>query len=231
MDKDKKSLEIRKEELSNKYGIDFSKLEEEQTKLSKELVIKDKIDFSLAERFGGVNTIFIKNKALCCFIVCDKNFEIIDRTYVVENVKFPYFPGFRSYRELPAMISAFEKLNEKPDVVFIEGQGIIHERLGLASHFGLSTGIPTIGVSNSIVGCEAKEEDGEDILKNNKKVGNVLIVKQGSNPLFISPGNNVSIKKSYELSKSLTRLPHKKPEPMHLASKYTKEVRKELMIS
>ena len=62
MDKDKKSLEIRKEELSKKYGIDFSKLEEEQTKLSKELVIKDKIDFSLAERFGGVNTIFIKKK-------------------------------------------------------------------------------------------------------------------------------------------------------------------------
>lgn len=227
---DKKNLELRKQELSKKYGIDFDKLEKEQTNLFKELTIKDKIDFLLAERFGAVDTIFIKNKILCCFIVCDKNFEIIDRSYILERVKFPYFPGFRSYRELPSMITAFEKLNETPDVVFIDGQGIIHPRLGLASHFGLSTGVPTIGVSNSLIDCKTRNEDGADILKNGKKAGNVLIVKKGSNPLFISPGNNISIKASYNISKNLIRLPHKKPEPMHLASKYAKSVKKELMI-
>ncbi len=230
MTADKKNLELRKQELSKKYGIDFDRLEKEQTNLSKELTIKDKIDFSLAERFGAVDTTFIKNKILCCFIICDKNFEIIDRSYILEKVKFPYFPGFRSYRELPYMISAFEKLNEKPDVVFIEGQGIIHPRLGLASHFGLSTGVPTIGVSNSLIDCKAENKDGSDILKNGKKMGNVLIVKKGSNPLFISPGNHISIKNSYNISKSLIKLPHKKPEPMHLASKYAKSVKKELMI-
>jgi len=230
MTTDKKNLEFRRQELSKKYGIDFDKLEKEQTNLFKELIIKDKIDFSLAERFGAVDVIFIKNKILCCFVVCDKNFEIIDRSYILEKVKFPYFPGFRSYRELPSMITAFEKLNEKPDVVFIDGQGIIHPRLGLASHFGLSTVVPTIGVSNSLIDCKAENEDGADILKNGKKAGNVLIVKKGSNPLFISPGNNISIKASYNISKNLIRLPHKKPEPMHLASKYAKSVKKELMI-
>ncbi|MEK6873142.1 MAG: endonuclease V [Nanoarchaeota archaeon] len=227
---DEKNLELRKQELSEKYGIDFDKLEKEQINLSKELTIKDKIDFSLAERFGAVDIIFIKNKILCCFIVCDKSFEITGRSYILEKVKFPYFPGFRSYRELPSMIAAFEKLDEKPEVVFIDGQGIIHPRLGLASHFGLSTEVPTIGVSNSLIDCKAGSEDGADILKNGKKVGNVLIVKKGSNPLFISPGNNISIKASYNISKSLIRLPHKKPEPMHLASKYAKSVKKELML-
>lgn len=226
-----KDLDSRKKELSEKYRIDFDNLEKEQIKLAKGLEIKDKVDFSLVDRFGGVDTVFMGNKVLCCFIVCDKDYEIIDRSYVVEKVKFPYFPGFRNYRELPSMIAAYDKLNEKPEIVFIFGQGIIHPRLGLASHFGLVSGVPTIGVSNTLVDCNAendKEEDGNNVLKKDKKVGKVLISKKGSNPMFISPGNNISIKSSYEISKRLINLPHKRPEPLHLASKYANSVKKEL---
>ena len=224
-------LNFKKKELSEKYKIDFNKLEKEQIKLAKSLEIKDKIDISLIDKFGAMNTIFLKNTLICCFIVCDKNFEIIDRAYVSEKVKFPYFPGFRSYRELPSMISVFEKLNEKPDLVFISGLGIAHPRLGLASHFGLVTGVPTIGISNSLIGCTVKGEkieDGNDILRDDKKVGKVLISKKGSKPMFVSPGNHISIDNSYKISKSLILIPHKRPEPLHLASKYSKEVMKEL---
>ena len=49
------------------------------------------------------------------------------------------------------MIATFEKLTEKPDVIFVPGQGISHQRLGLASHFGLSVNVPVIGVSNSVI--------------------------------------------------------------------------------
>ncbi|MAG01902.1 endonuclease V [Candidatus Pacearchaeota archaeon] len=221
----------RKEELSKKYGINFDKLEEEQLKLTKDLEIKDKIDFSLIERYGGIDTSFVGNKILSCIIVCDKNYEIIDKAYFLDKIKFPYFPGFRNYRELPAMISAFEKLNEKPDIVFVSGQGIMHDRLGLASHFGLSTNRPTIGVSNSLVNCNVKEEaDGEKINKKNKQVGITLTSKPGSRPMYISPGNHISIEKSYEISKDLINPPHKKPEPLHLAGKYAREVKKELTI-
>ena len=125
------------------------------------------------------------------------------------------------------MLKAFEKLNEKPDVIFISGQGIIHPRLGLASHFSLSTGIPTIGVSNSFSDCEIK---GEDILKKEKKIGKILTSKEGSNPMYISPGNLISVNTAYEISKKMINLPHKRPEPLHLASKYTREVKKELSI-
>jgi deoxyribonuclease V len=222
-----KNYLLRKAELSGKYGIDFDKLEKEQIKLAKELVIKNRIDFSLSDRFGGIDNTFINNKILSCIIVCDKNFEIIDRAYVFERVTFPYLPGFRSYRELPAMIKAFEKLNEKPDVIFIAGQGIIHPKLGMASHFGLSTGTAAIGVSNSYSNCEIKNND---ILKKDKKVGKILLSKEGSNPMYISPGNNIDVKSAYELSQKLINLPHKYPEPLHLASKYAREVRKELAI-
>jgi len=220
----------KKNELERKYNIDFNKLEKEQIKLSKSLKIKDKIDFTHIEKFGAFDTIFIKNKILCCFIVCNKEFEIIDQSYIFEKAKFPYFPGFRNYRELPPMIAAYEKINDKPEVVFISAQGIIHPRLGLASHFGLVTQLPTIGVSNAVIDCIIdKNKDGAYIYKDNKKVGVVLIGKEGSNPLYVSPGNYISIKTAFELSKKLVIHPHKRPEPLHLASKYTKKVKKEII--
>ncbi len=213
------------DEIINRYKIDIEKLKQEQIKLAKGIETKDKIDFLLADRFGAFDNSFIGNKMLCCIVVCDKNFEIIDRVYVFEKVRFPYIPGFRNYRELVPMINAFEKLSEKPDVVLIPGQGITHQRLGLASHFGLSVGIPSIGVSNSVVECVI---EGENILKNGKKVGKALIGKEGSNPLYISPGNLISINSAYELCKKMIVPPHKRPEPLHLAAKYSREVKKEI---
>ncbi|MBD3252225.1 hypothetical protein GF386_00655 [Candidatus Pacearchaeota archaeon] len=215
------------DDLIKKYKIDVEKLKKEQLRLAKGLKINDKIDFSLADSFGAFDNTFIGNKMLSCIVVCDKNFEVTDRAYSFEKVKFPYIPGFRNYRELPAMLLAFEKLSEKPDVVFIPAQGIIHPRLGLASHFSLSTGIPVIGVSNSIVDCEINKGY---ILRENKRVGKVLISKQGSNPMYISPGNFISIETAHEISKKLINPPHKRPEPLHLASKYLKKVRKELAV-
>tara|TARA_Y100000310_G_scaffold5449_1_gene6365 strand:+ start:1411 stop:2064 length:654 start_codon:yes stop_codon:yes gene_type:complete len=217
---------MERDELIKKYGIDIEKLEDEQTKLAKQLEIKDKIDFSLADSFGAIDIVFIKNKILCCVIICDKNYEIIDRAYVFDKVRFPYIAGFRAYRELPAMMEAYDKLSEKPDVVFIQGQGIIHSRLGLASHFSLSVDVPVVGVSNSLINCKV---EGEDILCNGNKQGKVFISKPQSKPMYVSPGNQVSIDTCLELCKKFINLPHKLPEPMHLAGKYSREVKKELV--
>lgn len=226
-----KLLDSRKKELSRKYGINFDNLEKEQIRLAKDLKIEDKIDFSLADKFGAFENIFLKNKILSCFVVLDKNFEILDKVYVLEKINFPYFPGFRNYRELPAMLKAFEKSNNKPDLIFISAQGIIHPRLGLASHFGLSTGVPTIGVSNFAADCEFRDEDDAEIKKKNKLAGKVLISKKESNPIYVSPGDNISVESAYKLSKEFTISPHKRPEPIHIVAKYTKNVRKEIIES
>ena len=214
------------EKLVKSYGINLLRLEEEQIKLAKQLEIKDKIDFNLADKFGAFFNTFIKNKILSCVIICNKEGEVLDRAYVFEKTNFPYLAGFRAYRELPAMILAFNKLNERPDVVFVPGMGIVHPRLGLASHFSISANnIPSIGVANAIFDCEEK---GDDIIRNKKKIGKLLRTKPGSRPLYISPGNQISVETSYNLSKQFINLPHKLPEPMHLARKYAREVQDEL---
>jgi deoxyribonuclease V len=218
---------LREQEIAKKYNLDLDKLEKEQIKLAKSLEIKDKVDFSLFNKFGAIVNTFIKSKIFSCIIVCNENYEVIDRAYVIEKLNFPYLARFRSYRELPAMLNALGKLNEKPDIIFVQGQGIATPILGLASHFSLASGIPTMGVSESLVGCDIK---GEDIFKDDKKVGKLLITKPGSRPMYLSPGNQISVETAFDIAKKSIKLPHKKPEPIHLAKKYLKKVISELKI-
>ena len=213
------------QDLAKKYHLDLENLKKEQIMLAKGLEIKDKIDFNLADTFGAIDNTFFGNNLLSCIVVCNKDMEVIDQAYVFERVKFPYIPGFRNYRELPAIMDTYEKLNEKPDIIFVPANGITNSRLGLASHLGLALGVPTIGISNSIIDCDIKSDT---IYKSGKKVGRVLLSREGSNPLYISPGNLISVDTAYDVCKLLVRLPHKRPEPLHLVAKYTKEVRKEL---
>ena len=62
----------------------------------------------------------------------------------------PYVPGLLSFREAPALLAALACLSRKPDLLFVDGQGIAHpRRLGLASHIGVLADLPTIGVAKS----------------------------------------------------------------------------------
>jgi len=213
-------------DIARKYGIDLEKLKREQEKLAKNLELKDEINFDLIERVAGVDNVFFKNKIISAVVVVDNNFEILEQEYFSAKLKFPYLPGFRAYRELPSMVSCFSKIDEKPDVVFVRGHGVLHPRgLGLASHFSLSTGTPSIGVADSLFVGEIK---GEDILLNGKVMGKIVRTKEGAKPLYVSVGNKISLSTAIKLVKKFTREPHKLPEPLRLAKRYAKEVRKEL---
>ncbi len=212
-------------EIAKKFDINVEKLKREQEKLSKMLEIKDSIDFSTIDKIAAIDNAFFKNQIISGCVLVSPDMEIIEQEYALEKSTFPYISGFRAYRELPCMVKAFNKLQNSPDVVLIPGHGIAHIRLGLASHFSLSTKVPTIGIGKSLLQGEVK---GQEIIFNNKKVGKVLTTKKGSRPLYISPGNLISINTSHKICKNLIKPPHKLPEPLHIAHKYSKEIRKEM---
>lgn len=213
-------------ELIKKYNIDIDVLKTEQKKLSKDISLKDSIDFKLTDRIAGIAIAFFNNSIVVGIVVLNSELEIIDQQYSSEKLRFPYLPEFRAYRELPAMISAFHKLQEIPDIIFIEGHGICHPRmLGIASHFSLSIRKPTIGIAKSLLVGEIKKGDVEI---RGKICGKELRTKEGSKPIYISPGNIISLKTAIELTQKYIKEPHKLPEPMVQARKYVKKIRDEL---
>ncbi len=200
-------------------------LKVEQKKLAKQLSLKNAFDFSLAEIIAGCYNAFLPGKIISAIVIC-KNFDVIEQQYVVKKLAFPYIAGFRAYRELPAMIECYQKLEEQPDFLFVNGHGIAHPRmLGLASHFSLAINRPTIGIAKNLLVGKVKK--GKIYLRN-KIVGVELLTKEGSKPIYVSPGNMITLKTALELTRKFIRAPHKLPEPLVQAKKLVNSIIKEL---
>jgi deoxyribonuclease V len=66
----------------------------------------------------------------------------------------------------------------------------------------------------------------EKLVSGNKQIGWVLKSRHGCNPIFISPGNKVSIRSSLDIVKRCL-MKHKLPEPLRLAHVHANEIKAE----
>lgn len=141
-----------------------------------------------------------------------------------ESARMPYRSGFRSFRELPAMLAALSRLPQRPDIALVPAHGLAHPaRLGLASHLGLAADLPTIGVAERVLlgqvsttlhdmrGAFTTLRDG------GLQVGWLLRSKIGEPPLVVSPGHRVALAAAPELVMGWVRQ-ERLPEPLLLAA-------------
>jgi deoxyribonuclease V len=125
--------------------------------------------------------------------------QVQETAIAKRSTSFPYIPGFLSFREIPAVLDALEKVNLIPDLILCDGQGIAHpRRFGIACHLGLIVDIPTIGVAKSLlVGKheEVAETKGswKPLIHRSETIGAVLRTRAGVKPLYISSGHRVSL--------------------------------------
>ncbi len=140
---------------------------------------------------------------------------------------FPYVPGLLSFREIPALLPLLGEL-PPPDLIMVDGQGIAHPRgLGLASHIGLLTGIPTIGCAKSrLVGehMELADKPGamQHLMINRILAGYVLRSKERCKPLYVSPGHLLDPGEAVRGVQMCLR-GYRLPEPTRLADKLSRE--------
>ncbi|HEU4812661.1 MAG TPA: endonuclease V, partial [Xanthomonadaceae bacterium] len=102
---------------------------------------------------------------------------------------------------LPALLAALAGLPAPPDIAFVEGLGTAGpQRTGLATRFGVATGLPCVGVAvvappgmharinlHDMRGAFTPLRDGAE------QVGWVLRSRVGAEPLVVSPAHRVAM--------------------------------------
>lgn len=150
-----------------------------------------------------------------------------DQAVVELPTRFPYVPGLLSFREVPAVLAALERLQRLPDLLLCDGQGIAHpRRFGIACHLGVLTGIPSIGVAKSrLIGEHDAVPEARGawvpLHHQGEIIGAVLRSRAGVKPLYISPGHRTDLESAIRWVMACTpryRLPETTRQAHHLAS-------------
>lgn len=125
--------------------------------------------------------------------------NVVETRVVTDSIPFPYVPSLLSFREIPLLLPAFEKLTVKPDLCIVDGQGIAHpRRIGLAAHLGLCLDIPTIGCAKSRL-CGSHEQPGNKVgniaeLRDKQEIiGMVVRTRTNVKPVFVSIGHKIDL--------------------------------------
>jgi deoxyribonuclease V len=205
-------------------------------RIQEELSVKVKLEpyNRILKLIGGADVSYCKkeDKFIAVIVLLEyPGFEIVENSIYEGKTTFPYIPGLLSFRELTPLIKAYEKLENTPNILILDGQGIAHPRFfGLASHAGLSLNIPTIGCAKKRL-CGIYKLPGENkgdhspLFYKDRAVGNVLRSRQNCKPIFISPGHLIDIESSLRIIKScITK--YRIPEPTRIAHLHTQNSNK-----
>ncbi len=151
---------------------------------------------------AGVDVAYDKHsdKLIAAVVVLDaQTLQVVAQASAQDVEKFPYVPGLFSFRELPPLMLALERLDVSPDLIVCDGQGIAHpRRFGLASHLGLLFDVPTIGCGKTrllgeedgtacVRGAAAALRDGGEI------IGSAVCTQNGVKPVYVSIGHRISL--------------------------------------
>ncbi|XP_044155000.1 endonuclease V [Bufo gargarizans] len=205
-------------------------------------------NFHGLERIGGVDLSYVKEddtSACASLIVLSyPDLEVIYEDCQMVTLDAPYIAGFLAFREVPSLVEAVKRLQEKdsrlmPQVLLVDGNGVLHHRgFGVACHLGILTGLPTIGVAKNLLqvdGLEnneshrgqAKElQSSGDFFYLEGSSGNILGAALKSSqksvkPIYISVGHKISLETAVKLVHSCCK--YRVPEPTRQADIRSRE--------
>jgi deoxyribonuclease V len=185
-------------------------------------------DDRVMKTIGGVDMSLTDDKAHAAIVVFRyPELTPIEGVTADAPLVFPYVPGLLAFREGPAILAAWDKLEHKPDVLMFDGQGIAHPRgIGIASQMAVWLERPSIGVAKSrLYGQHAEPGptagDMTDLIdpKTRQVIGAVLRTKERSNPLYISAGHLIDLPHAVEFVRTCLR-GYRLPEPTRWAHKF-----------
>ncbi|HVU67732.1 MAG TPA: deoxyribonuclease V [Ktedonobacteraceae bacterium] len=187
----------------HKWNLSIEEAKELQRELAGKVILEDQFDDI---RFvAGVDMAINENNGMARAAIVLFSFPeltMLEKHVYEEPLRMDYIPGLLSFRELPALLGAFQQLKQKPDLVMADGQGIAHpRRLGIATHLGLLIDTPTIGCAKSIlIGSHEpvgeKVGDWEPLFYKHEVIGAALRTRAKVKPMYISQGHKISLDSS-----------------------------------
>ncbi|MBC5797217.1 MAG: deoxyribonuclease V [Sphaerospermopsis sp.] len=172
-----------------------------QETLRNQVITTDQLNTPI-QYVAGVDMGFLEDGTMCRAAVAVLSFpdlKVVETSLAYRPTSFPYIPGFLSFREIPAILDALEKIKNIPNIILCDGQGIAHpRRFGIACHLGVLVDIPTIGVAKSLLIGKYEElsvvrGSWQPLIHTSETVGAVLRTRTGVKPLYISTGHRISL--------------------------------------
>lgn len=125
---------------------------------------------------------------------------VVGEATAVGRIAFPYVPGLLAFREIPTVLTALDSLTGDPGLIVCDGYGRAHpRRFGLASHLGVLTGLPVIGVAKNPFTFSYDEpgplrgDSSPLVAGDGEEVGRALRTQPGVKPVFVSVGHRVDL--------------------------------------
>jgi deoxyribonuclease V len=157
--------------------------------------------------------------------------EVVGESAAAAELRFPYVPGYLSFRELPPLQACWERLEPKPDVVVFDGQGYAHpRRFGLACHGGVLWDVPSVGCAkNLFVGTHGElgneRGDTSPIVHEDETLGMALRTRAGAKPVYVSAGHRMDLETAVDLVLRLSPR-YRQPETTRRAHQLVNEIRR-----
>lgn len=198
-----------------------------QRKMVETVIPEDR--FNKLDKIAGADVSFSKNdQAVAAAVLLDlKTLKVIEKETKEVELFFPYVSEFLGFRETDAIISVVKKLNNKFDVLMVNGHGMLHPRgFGLASQVGVLLDEPTLGVAKRLIkGSHIKSDvSSPQLLKyNNQEVGAYI------NGNYVSIGHRLSLNTVIDLILKTSRF--RMPEPLRMAHELATKTFKQKLLN
>ena len=188
----------------------LASMKEEQEKMASKVV---KYDDFVEGDVAAVDVSYDDDLGYAAMVI-DRKGELEVRKIVLP-VRFPYIPGYLSYREFKFIK---ELTSDFRGILLIDGNGYLHpRRIGLASFTGVMLDLPTIGVAKSIL---TGNVDGKWIYSKDERSAYIMNKKT-----IVSLGHRVTLDSAVGFLKS--RYGERYPELLRIAHNETVKLRKE----
>jgi deoxyribonuclease V len=194
--------------VSGLHGLDVSPPEARrlQQELASRVVAGPALDLTGVRHVAGADVSTQGDMAYATVVVLDfPGLSPVEVRGFEAPLRFPYVPGLLSFRELPSVVGALEKVRTEVDALILDAQGIAHpRRMGLAAHLGIFLDVPTVGCAKSLLVGRFEEPGREkgsatDLVHRGEVIGRVVRTRDGVSPVYVSVGNGIDLGSSVEL--------------------------------